>query len=237
MSYTEYDRAAQYVHLLSIEAWRPLRPRLAAALARVDPATGPVLELGPGSGSGTATILATVPDAPVVAAEPSAAMRAVLLGRLEEIAGAERVTVYPGGAVEVPLPERLSAVVGMHMVGHLPPQDRRALWKALAARLAPGAPVVLQVQPPYTAVPVPPFPPIGVVRGAVRYEGTGRAEPTGPDSVRWTMQYRTVDGDRELERVVTSYDWWIVSAERLADELRTAGLDVRVDGDLVIGTR
>ncbi|MDQ4039763.1 MAG: hypothetical protein M3313_15785 [Actinomycetota bacterium] len=43
---------------------------------------------------------------------------------------------------EVPLPDRLAGAVGMHVIGHLRPEDRRALWSGLAARLAPGAPVV-----------------------------------------------------------------------------------------------
>ncbi|MBC3191841.1 class I SAM-dependent methyltransferase [Pseudonocardia sp. C8] len=237
MSYPEYDASAPYVHLLSVPMWEPVRPRLAAALADVDPSAGTILELSPGSGLGTETILATVPGAPVLAAEPSAALRAVLLGRLDRVPGGERVTVHPSGAAEVPLPDRLSAVVGMHMVGHLPPADRRALWGAVAARLAPGAPVVLLVQLPDTAVAVPPFPPMEVVHGGLAYQGTGSAEPTGPESVRWTMEYRTLDGERELEHVVTGYDWWIVSADELAGELRAAGLTVRLDDDLVVGTR
>lgn len=50
MEYHEYSASSEYVHLLSVPMWTDLRPRLAAALAGVDPEAGPVLELGAGSG-------------------------------------------------------------------------------------------------------------------------------------------------------------------------------------------
>lgn len=236
MTNDEYDRSAQYLHLLSLPMWTELRPALTSALADVDPGAGAILELGPGSGIGTETILAAVADAPVFAAEPSAALRTVLLGRLAGLPGGERVTVYPAGAAEVPLPERLAAVVGMHMVGHLRPAERQALWASLAPRLAPGAPVVLNVQPPDTAVEVPRWPPFDVKQGELTYRGTGAAVPSGPDSLRWRMEYATLRGDQVLDEAVAEYDWWVVSADGLAAELTAAGLTARVDGSLVVAT-
>jgi hypothetical protein len=177
--------------------WTGLRPRLVAALTGV-PDAGPVLELGAGSGLGTDVLLDTLPH-DVLAAEPSAALRGVLLARLAD-RDAERVTVFPGGATEVPLPDRLAAVVGMHMVGHLAPAARKRLWAAVAERLVPGGPVVLNVQPPEAAEPVPEWPWSGVTVGGLAYEGTGSAEPTGPDSVRWRMRYRSRD-ERRLRLV------------------------------------
>jgi hypothetical protein len=63
------------------------------------------------------------------------------------------------------------------------------------------------------------------------------AEPTGPDSVRWRMRYRTRRGDTVLAGTSADYGWWIVTAEGLAAELVDAGLDPSVDEDLVIGRK
>lgn len=224
--YPEYGPSAEYVHLLSEPMWAGLRGPLAAALADVDPGAGVVLELGAGTGLGTDIVLQVIPEAPLVVAEPSPHLRAVLLARVAAHPDRDRVTVYPGGASDVPLPEAIAAVVGMHMIGHLPAPERRALLLALAGRLAPGAPVVFNVQPPDTAVEVPEFPPFAVPVGGLRYEGTGRAVPTGPESIRWTMTYRTFDGDRVLGEAVAEHDWWIVSATTLAAELIAVGLTV-----------
>ena len=215
-----------------------LGARLAGVLSGVDATAGTVLELGPGSGLGTEVVLDTVPDAPVLAAEPSAALRAVLLARLAGRPDSARLTVYPGGATQVSLPDRLAAVVGLHMVGHLSPTQRRTLWPAVAERLAPGAPVVFNVQPPDTAVAIPEFPPTGVTVGRLTYQGTGSAEPTGPDSLRWRMRYATLDGDAVVDEATAEYDWWVLSAAGLAAELTQAGLKVEsTQDDLVVARR
>jgi Methyltransferase domain len=234
--YQEYAASGEYLHLLSKQAFPALQPRLAAALAGVDPGGGPVLELGAGSGLGTDVLLETLPN-DVLATEPSASLRGVLLARLADRATG-RVTVHPGSATEVPLPERIAAVVGMHMVGHLAPPDREQLWAAVAQRLVAGGPVVLNVQPPAAAVAVPEFPWTGVAVGGLVYEGTGSAEPTGPDSVHWRMRYRTRREDGTvLAEASADYAWWIVTAEGLAAELADAGLAASVDDDLVVARK
>jgi Methyltransferase domain len=236
VEYHEYSASGEYVHLLSAPVWTDLRPRLTAALAGVDPEAGPVLELGAGSGLGTDVLLDSLGN-DVLAVEPSTSLRGVLLARLAD-RGTTRVTVFPGSATEVPLPDRIAAVVGLHMVGHLAPTDRKRLWAAAAERLSPGGLVVLNVQPPTAAEAVPEFPWMSVIVGGLRYEGTGSAEPTGPDSVRWRMRYRTRREDGTvLAEASAEYVWWIVTAEGLAAELAEAGLVATVDDDLVIGVR
>jgi hypothetical protein len=236
VEYQEYSASGEYLHLLSVPAWADLRPRLAAALAGVDPDAGPVLELGAGTGLGTDVLLDALPN-DVLAVEPSASLRGVLLARLAD-RGTVRVTVFPGGATEAPLPGRLAAVVGMHMVGHLAPPDRKRLWAAVAERLSPGGPVVLDVQPPAAAEVVPEFPWMSVTVGGLRYEGTGSAHPTGPDSVHWRVRYRTRREDGTvLAEASAEYAWWIVTAEGLCAELAEAGLTATVDGDLVVARK
>jgi methyltransferase family protein len=231
--YGEYAASAEYLHLLSAPMWTALRPRLTAALRGVAPDAGPVLELGPGTGLGTDVLLDAV-DNDLVLVEPSAGLRAVLLARLGDRGATDRVSVLPCRAGDAPLPDRLAAAVGLHMVGHLAPPDRAALWLDLARRLAPGAPLVLNLQPPPAAVEVPVTPWFGPTLGGLAYEGRGRAEPTGPDSVRWRMDYRTRRGETVLATAVAEYDWWIVTAEVLADELAAAGFTAAVDDDLVV---
>ncbi|MCO1655153.1 hypothetical protein [Pseudonocardia humida] len=231
--YREYAGSAEYLHLLSAPMWADLGPRLAAALGGVDAGAGPVLELGPGSGLGTDVLLDAVTN-DLALVEPSAELRAVLLARLADRGATDRATVLPCTATGAPLPDRLAGAVGLHMVGHLAPPVRAALWADLALRLARGAPVVLNVQPPAAAVEVPVTPWSGPTVGALTYEGRGRATPTGPDSVRWRMDYRTRRGDAVLATATAEYGWWILTAEGLADELAAAGFTPTVDDDLVV---
>lgn len=228
----EYDGAVEYLHLLSVPMWTTMRPRLAAALRGVDPADGPLLDLGAGTGLATDVLLDTVAN-DVVAVEPSAGLRAVLLARMAGRSG-DRLTVQPCGALEADLPPRISGAIGMNMIGHLPPADRARLWPAIAQRLTADAPVVLNVQPPGTATAVPAFPWSGVTFGGLTYEVTGYAEPTGPDSVIWRMSYRTRRVDEVLASASAEYDWWVVTADALVAELTAAGLTATVDADLVV---
>ncbi|MBC7300620.1 MAG: class I SAM-dependent methyltransferase [Nocardia sp.] len=232
-AYTEYSPAAEYLHLLSAPMWPQLSTRLARALADADPAAGTAVEFGADTGLGTEVLMRSLAPAPVVVAEPAATLRAVLLARLHNLPDGERVSVFPCGAEELMLPERICAAIGIHMIGHLAPSARRALFADLVPRLAPGAPMIFNVQPPDTAdiVEVPPF---TVQQGQLRYEGSGRALPTGPDRLHWTMTYRTLHEDREISRAVAEYDWWIVTAQALASELADAGAPAEIDDSLVI---
>lgn len=174
----EYDCSVEYIHLLSAPMWTTMRPRLASALHGVDPAGGPLLDLGAGTGLATDVLLDTLVN-DVVAVEPSAALRAVLLARMAGRCG-DRLTVQPCGALEADLPPRIGGVIGMHMIGHLPPADRARLRPAVAQRLTADAPIVLNVQPPETATAVPAFPWSGVTVGGLTYEAPGTPSPPDP---------------------------------------------------------
>lgn len=223
----EYDAAAPYLHLLMLPGWEDLRGQLADEMAAVDASAGAVVELGAGTGIGTELVLDTVPSAPVLALEPSAALRAVLIARLVSHPQAERLTVLPSTAQDAVLPERICAVLGAHMVGHLDPADRRRLWRDLAARLAPGAPVLLTAEGPDVPVTIPWFPPIGVRAAGLTYAVTGSAEPDGPDAVRWRMRYTTRSDDGVvLHTAEAAYRYYTIGTEALAAELSDAGLRV-----------
>lgn len=123
-----YERSAEYLDIMIAEAWGPLAPALTDVLSPVRADAGVVVDLGAGSGRGVRGICDALPRARVLAVEPSAAMRAVLLARVHEDAGLrERVTVIPGDCASVDWPDGVRAVVALNVIGHLPPGERRAL--------------------------------------------------------------------------------------------------------------
>jgi hypothetical protein len=225
----EYARSGEFLDVLSRDAWAGLAEPVTAALAGARPAAGPLVDLGAGSGLGTRVLAGCDPDAAVLAVEPSAVQRAVLLARAADdpiLRG--RLTVVADTAQTARLPERLGAVLAMNMLGHLRPAERRALWRRLADRLAPGAPLVLNVQPPARAEAVPDTAFASVQVGRQRYVGGGRAEPDGPDAVVWHMRYQVCGEDGAVLRdVAAAYRWHVVTPEEVAAELTAAGLEVR----------
>jgi SAM-dependent methyltransferase len=224
-----YRESAEYIDIMSRDAWRELGPLVTEALA--DPAAGPVVDLGAGSGLGTMVIAKALPHAEIIAVEPSSGLRAVLLSKVYDDPDlARRVTVLDTDAQHATLPERLGAVVAMNMIGHLDRGDRRALWTTLAKRLAPGAPIVLNLQPPGSAIVLPDTRFTEIAIGGRTYEGWGRAEPHGTDAVTWHMRYRVLDDGEPVSERAVDYRWWIVTEDDLRAETAEFGLTVRMVG-------
>lgn len=224
----QYERSAEFVDVMLAPVWTALEPVLAEALRG---APGPVVDVGAGGGHGTRVIARAMPQAEIFAVEPSPGLRAVLLARAgEDPELRERVTVLPGDLLRAELPPRLGALVAMNVIGHFDSAERRAIWQLLAERLLPGGRVVLNLQPPAEPVAVP-LARLSELRiGRRRYEGWGRAEPTGPEQVTWHMTYRVFQDGEPAEEVEVEYAWWVLGHEGLRAELAEHGLHVSPTG-------
>lgn len=233
-----YAITAELYDLLAGSYWAVKGPALVAALDGADPAAGPILDIGAGTGLATVVVAEAFPTATVLAIEPSPSLRAVLHSRLVARADLrERVTVWPTDLAGADVPVRLGGAVAISMLGHLAPTERVGLWSVLAERLAPGAPAVIELQPPARPEIVPATEFARVRLGDLDYEGSGRAEPDGPGSVRWTMTYRVFrSGNLLSERVNVFPGWQTIGAEDVAAEAASAGLtcDVRDQGLVVL---
>ncbi|MFC6017742.1 class I SAM-dependent methyltransferase [Plantactinospora solaniradicis] len=225
-----YAESGEYLDLLSQGAWQALRVPIGKALRHVVPAAGPIVDVGAGSGLGVVVAAEAVADADIVAVEPSPVLRAVLLAR---VAGAEdlrrRVTVQAADVASMRLPAGVGGVMAINMIGHLPPTRRAAFFADVRKRLAPGAPLIVNLQPPAEVTTVPQSEFVSVVVGDRSYTGSGAARPAGEDSVTWTMTYRVLTGQGAVEReVVVNYPWYVLSRQRLLDELAGAGFTTSV---------
>jgi SAM-dependent methyltransferase len=231
-----YQHSAEFIDLLIRDHWKLIGPTLTHALRSVDPTQGPLVDIGAGSGIGTRLAADTIPDLEVLAVEPSPALRAVLLSRLVDSHNLQRrVTVLADRLQTATLPDRLSAVIAMNVLGHFSPDERLQLWTLLADRLSPGGPALFNLLPPAEPVPVPDSLMAQVTIGRHRYEGWARAEPAGDDLLLWHMTYRTLQDGRMLDERRVTYRWWVASQQRLADELAMHGLSVERAGPAETG--
>jgi SAM-dependent methyltransferase len=220
-----YAQSGEYIDVLSRDAWRALRAPIERALRHAVPRQGPIVDLGAGSGLGTALVAETLLDADVIAVEPSPVLRAVLLSRLAATEPLRRrVTVQATDVDGMQLPPRLGGVLAINMIGHLSPRRRRQLWADLRQRLAPAAPLVVNLSPPAEEAEVPETPFASVSIGQRTYQGSGMARPASNGAVTWTMRYRTLDASGSIEReLVVDYEWTVLSRQRLLHELTAAG--------------
>jgi SAM-dependent methyltransferase len=127
-----YAESGEFIDVLSQDAWRAPRTPVTEAMRHARPDQGPIVDIGAGTGLGTVLAAQAVPDAEVIAVEPSLILRAVLLARLVGDDDLRRtVTVQATDAAGMTLPPRLCGVLAMNMIGHLAPDRRRQLWADL----------------------------------------------------------------------------------------------------------
>ncbi len=239
MSDDPYGEAtAEFYDLLATGMWESFGPALACLLTDVDPTVGPIVDLGAGTGVGIAHIHAAVPDARIVAIEPSRAMRVALHGRLAaDAALREVVSVVPLAFEATELPATISALVASAVLGHLDAPARNALWAALAERLAPGAPAIIGVLPPERPEPVPPTRYRALPVGDHVYEGWMEGEVVDDRRMRWTMSYRMLAGDRVIYERRASSEWITMSADDVDAEVARFGLTTERTGDEYVVVR
>lgn len=231
-----YAAVAEFVEIALSAAWTDLDARLAEALSDAPAAPdAAVVDIGAGGGRGVLASGRAVSSGPIVAVEPSAPMRAVLLSRLAlDPALRARTTVLATDLAGSALPLRWSAALALNMAGHLDPIERRGLWRTAAERLLPGAPLLVTVQPPYEARALSEMDWGAVQVGEHAVATSGSAEPDGPDSVIWRITYRVLEGGRVLRQARMTHRWYVQDPAGLIAELGEAGLRAEVVGERLV---
>lgn len=224
---SDYSAAAEFYELVADRQARISGPALGAALAGVDTAAGPVVEIGAGTGRITETIAEVLPGVRVLAAEPCAPMRAVLTARVLRGDLRGRVTVVAEPAQTAQLPERISAAVVFGVVNHLAPSERVDLLRRLAERLPPGAPIVLELMGGTRARPIRRTRILRESIGGLVYEWWGSAEPVTDRRLHWRTTWKVLRGEELVRLVREDYDWELVGLDELAEG---AGLRSRLLG-------
>jgi hypothetical protein len=135
------------------------------------------------------------------------------------------VTVLPTDLAGTGLPDILGGVVAANMLGHLSPDERRALWRIVGERLVDGGVAAIGLQPPARPETIPHTLFGTVVVGRRSYEGWGGAEPTGEETVRWRMVWRVLEDGKVVEERTADAEWWTVSETAVMAELSAVGLE------------
>ena len=203
-----YDRQAEFFDLAaSSHVASDSAVAVGQALHGIDPARGPVVEIGAGTGLLTAAI-ANATGAPVWAVEPSAAMRAVLMSR---VAGdpelRQSVSVFAGDAATTPLPEHASAVVLCGVLGHLSVDDAAQLWERLRACTGRDVPVVVELMSLTEPRTIPELELATARIGAFDYRWRWSATPDEPSQVRMESTWEVWSQGQRVRTVTGSHRW------------------------------
>lgn len=234
------EATAEFYDLLETAMWDTFGLQMLDVLAGVDPADGPIIDVGSGTGIGLAYLRAAVPGVRLLAIEPSKAMRVALHTRLSEFTELrEQTTVVPTTFGDAPLPERASAMVLSALIGHLSDGERTRLWSYVAEHTPQGAPVVVGILPPARPLRVE------LVKYGERrigdhvYEGWQSGVPIDERRMMWTMTYKVVDAaTREtVAEYTATAPWRCDGVDDIRREISPYGLTMSDHDDYVIVRR
>lgn len=209
----------------------PVRAEQTTALgflsSHLDPSFGPIIDVGAGSGLNTVHLLEHLPDARVVALEPSASMRSLLLSKLA--AHPEwfpRVTVRPEDFFSASLPPHLGGAVLLGVLGHFDAGERAALMAELSARLPVGGAALIDLQKPTRPRHIEPHE-FSVARiGELSYRCIARGWPIDEELMRWEMTYLTLEDERVITENTADYVYHHPSPGTVSKEARDVGLSL-----------
>jgi len=229
------EATAEFYDLLATGHWEAFGLQLLDLLADVDPAVGPIVDIGAGTGVGLPYLQAAVPAARIHAIEPSRAMRTALHTRLMLDPDLRRITtVEPRSLRDATLPARACALVASAALGHLGADERTRLWRYVSEQMPAGAPAVIEVLPPDRPLSVPPTLYRRLSVGEYVYEGWQQGEPAGERNMDWTMTYRVLDGDELVAGYTVRCAWRCFSVADIRAEIEPFGLALAEYEDCVV---
>ncbi|EHN79779.1 NAD-binding Rossmann fold protein, partial [Streptomyces coelicoflavus ZG0656] len=225
-----YSPSAEFFDLVAAEhTATSSAPAIAALLADADLSTGPVVDIGAGTGLVTEAVARARPDAEIIACEPSVGMRAVLTSRVfsdEDLRA--RVTVTADSAPDLELPDRIGVVLLCGVLGHLDAGERARLWRRLTRRLAPGGLVVVELMQFESPLTLPETRLATAEAGHHRYEWSFGGAPDETDAavmrLHSTWRVYRDDAARPEREVRDSYRWAPFGLKDVATE---SGLTAR----------
>ena len=223
------EATAEFYDLLASDMWESFGVLLLDLLAEVDPANGPIVDVGCGSGIGLSYLRIAVPGAEVFAVEPSKAMRVALHTRLTDHPDLRAVTtVSPTSLGQAKLPKQASALVASAVYGHLTDDERRQLWRYVAEQMPAGAPAVIGVLPPDRPVAFDAVRYARLAVGSYMYEGWQSGTPLDDRRMSWTLIYKVVDDNEgvTIAEYRATAPWRCDSVDDIRAEIAPFGLEL-----------
>ncbi len=211
---SDYDAMAEFHEVHMPAAWDRLRDVTTETFGDIG-ADGLIVDIGAGSGLGSAMV-ADATDAEIMAIEPNATMRAMMVARLDNAGVLDRVTVLPqpvpAALDELPVP--VDGVLAAHMLGHLTDAARTRLLDWIATSLAPQRSALLTVS---ADAPVDGHDPVVEERTVGRH--VYRVTHHTPAPGRYEGVFEVIDRRQRVVRSLRDTTPWEAVT---ADDVRTA---------------
>lgn len=231
---SSYAVTAQFYDAVVGEQQSVINAQITKALAGMDTAGGPVVDIGAGTGLTTLAIANALYDAQILAVEPDPAMRSAIMTRVcSDPDLRRRVSIIPMSILTAPLPASISGAVAGASLVHFSPPERARLWALLSDRLADAGRVVVEIQCSVSQ-DIPETRIAATQVGQVAYEGWASARRIDAERQHWHMRYVTRLDGAEIDQQRTDYVCWVASADRVLAEAGDFDLEGDATNSLVV---
>lgn len=230
-----YADAGEFYDVVCDEQWRLRKDAFQRVLSGLAGVAGTIVDIGAGTGHGVLAAAEALPDADIVAVEPSPTMRTALLSRIMQTGNLrQRVTVIPAAFEDAPLPEQVRAVLFLGCVGFVDDEARRNFWSRLAAHMPPGGVVLFDVMMISTPQRVGKMHLAEIPVGHHAYHVWLEGVPQDAQHEKWLLTYQIAkDATVLLERRV-DFLWRTLGLEDVAREAGPYGFAFEALTDTLI---
>lgn len=220
-----YGLSAEYYDITGMELWRKKVPIIRRLCNAFPKNSGPVLDIGAGTGNASIEIAKYMPDISVIALEPSDEMRIAFASKIANSTDlCSRITIVPQGISSYSFPSKVSGAVCLGVVGHLSSEERKMLWQSLRDSLAKGAPLLVEIldealmKESYGSILA------FVSVGEQQYEVSVKQQSKPEDRFgEWLFIYKVYHGDKVIREIRTPMRWERLCADEIRKELNEAG--------------
>lgn len=218
-----YSDAVEYYDIAAYDMWKEKKMLYYKIFSLFQKENGPVLDIGAGTGLFSMELAKYTEDLDIIALEPSKEMRIAFMAKLmQQGTLSSRITVVPESVMEYELPDTLSGVVCMGVIGHLNQGQREKLWRRLEKSLKKGTPVIIETLDKSLLKAEEGTRISAKAVGKYRYETYIKDKKNaGGDLWKWNLQYKVLEDDKLVREVISPMEWEYHTVEELQKEIST----------------
>lgn len=222
-----YGNVGEFYDVLSEDQWNKRKKIIIETLQTFYDVEGVILDIGAGTGHGSFAALEAIPNADVIALEPSPTMRTALMSRIMRNPRArEHITVIPTTLETFSFPDSLRAVLILGSIGFIDETTRKNLWNIISQKLAKNGGIIFDVMWLDKPQTIKNLEAATVKIGNNEYKVLMNGEPIDSTHQKWMATYQIINNGNILHQITKTSIWRTLSLTDIENEAKPFGFSL-----------